>query len=156
MRYSISCRAIGRRSLDATKLLCSLTVRAAVDFFRGACPLPDDFLLAVPDELFALEDFLEAAALLLDSFLEGGVSCAAIPLPCSSNNADRVAAVIRLINIVVFSLTRFCAAPRAESSCTVRFRHVEFSTARSLYINPRRHRITSRRRGPKVVPAPNV
>jgi len=100
---------MGRRSLDATKLLWSLIVRAAVAFFRGACLLAVDFFLAADGELAVL--FLLAADLLLCDELGDEVDdevevCAGNPLPCSSNSMARPDEVRRLRNIGGLSLTR--------------------------------------------------
>jgi hypothetical protein len=48
---------MGRSSLLATKLLCSLMVRDAVDFLRGACPffeLEDPFFVLLEGGFFLL------------------------------------------------------------------------------------------------------
>jgi hypothetical protein len=92
---------MGRSSLEATKLLCSLIVLEAVDFFRGACPffaLDEDFLL--------LADALDVVFFLLDECVavEDGELWAGKALLCSISPAKTVA-VIRLKNIVSSSLT---------------------------------------------------
>ena len=83
-------------------------VRAAVDFFRAACPffagaflLPDDlegeafFLLGVELPLFFAGWFGDVEA-----------SCAGNPAPCSNSSALRRAEVNRVGHIVIPSLTR--------------------------------------------------
>jgi hypothetical protein len=87
---------MGRKSLEATKLLWSFMVRAAVDFFRGAWPfLADDFFwpVEVDEELF----FLPADELLLFGFASVDVLLwADNPLLCSISSAARRLAVNRL------------------------------------------------------------
>jgi hypothetical protein len=96
---------MGRRSLDATKLLCSLIVRAAVDFLRGACPFADDFFWLEDDEdlFFFLADEGELLGFLaaLD-----GESWAGSGLLCSNSSAARIKAVNRLRELTRFSVTR--------------------------------------------------
>src|SRR5271165_2285335 len=93
---------MGRRSLEATKLLCNWMVRAAVDFFRGACPFLDEDVVCVADaedELFFL--FLVDVEELLLCDLAGADEelWACNPLACSSKKAARLVAVNRLKNI---------------------------------------------------------
>jgi hypothetical protein len=101
---------MGRRSLDAIKVLWSLIVRAAVAFFRGACDFfAVDFFLAADEERAVL--FLVVAGLLLCAELgeEGDDEvevCADSPLPCTSNSMARLDEVRRLRNIGGLSVTR--------------------------------------------------
>jgi len=91
---------MGRRSLEATKLLWSLIVRAAVAFFRGACDfLAVDFFWLVAEE-GTFELFFVADESLLGDVLDGdAVVCAGNPLPSSSNSTARLYAMRRLRNI---------------------------------------------------------
>jgi hypothetical protein len=102
---------MGRRSLEATKLLWSWIVRAAVAFFRGAC---DFFAVDLAFEADEEEDAFEVFFLVVDGWLlcdevadepdDVGV-CADNPLPCSRNSTARLDAVRRLRNIGGLSLT---------------------------------------------------
>jgi|SRR6516162_2897489 hypothetical protein len=108
---------MGRRSLDATKVLWSLIVRAAVAFFRGACDFfAVDFFLAADEELAVLflvvDDLLLCAELGEEGDDEVGV-CAGNPLPSSSNSMARLDEVRRLRNIGKLSLTRLPSRIRA-------------------------------------------
>jgi len=90
---------MGRKSLEATKLLCSWIVLALVAFFRGACDfLALDFVFEVddPDEAFF---FLVFDDWLLGDGLDDEELCAENPLPGSSNSTARLDAVRRLRNI---------------------------------------------------------
>src|SRR3974377_86353 len=106
----MSCRAMGRRSLEATKLLCSLIVRAAVDFFRAWPFFAGAFLL--PDELEG-EAFVwvgwELPLFFAGWLVDVEVSCAGNPAPCSNSSTLRRAEVNRVGHIVTPSLTRVCA-----------------------------------------------
>jgi hypothetical protein len=102
---------MGRKSLDATKLLCRLIVRAAVDFFRGAWPFLAVDFFALPDvdevELFF---FLAGEEPVVCELLEAEEGVwAGNPLPCNSNNTAILNAVKRLKNIGRFSLPRLAA-----------------------------------------------
>src|SRR5664279_3422143 len=112
---------MGRRSLDATNVLCKRMVRAAVAFLRGVCPFLDDgfFWPAVSD--VALLFLLHGDALF--GFFLGGVaeSWAGNPLPCSNSNAARLVAVNRLRILTGFSVTRLQPAAVARWRCTLRF-----------------------------------
>jgi hypothetical protein len=97
---------MGRRSLEATKVLWSLIVRAAVAFFRGACDfLAVDLVLEAEDVdegfevvfFLAVDDWLLGVELADE--LEVEELCADSPLPCSSNSTARLGAVRRLRNI---------------------------------------------------------
>ena len=84
MRNSTSCRAIGRKSLEATKVRFMLWARAAVTFLRGAwCWADVDFLLAGFVDLWVLvpePDFFLWAE---------DVSCASTPLPSKASTMAR-------------------------------------------------------------------
>src|SRR5208283_1383965 len=113
---------MGRRSLEATKLLCSLMVRAAVDFFRGAWPffLAVDFFWPADEELFFFF-LMEVELLLCDLSCADEEVCAGNPLPCSSNSAARLVAINRLKNIAGISVTRLDIPVRSGIRCLFRF-----------------------------------
>jgi hypothetical protein len=97
---------MGRKSLEATKLLWSWIVRALVAFFRGTCDfLAVDFVFEADDEVEAFEVFFLVVddwllcVVLPDELDDGVVLCADNPLPCSSNSTARLDAVRRLRNI---------------------------------------------------------
>jgi hypothetical protein len=109
---------MGRRSLDATKVLWSLIVRAAVAFFRGACDFfAVDFFLAADEEravLFLVVDDLLLCAELGEEVEDEVEVCADNLLPCSSSNSmARLDEVRRLRNIGRLSVTRLSARIRA-------------------------------------------
>src|SRR5450631_1324371 len=112
---------MGRRSLDATNVLCSRMVRAAVAFLRGAWPfLDDDFFWPAAADVALF--FLVDEDVLLGFFLgEVAESWAANPLPSSSSNAARLVAVNRLRILTGFSVPRLQAAAVARWRCTFRF-----------------------------------
>ena len=78
-------------------------VRAAVDFFRGACPFLDDDFVCVADaedELFFLLFLVDVEELLLCDLAGADEEIwAGNPLACSSKRAARLRAVNRLTNI---------------------------------------------------------
>src|SRR5450631_389442 len=109
---------MGRSSLDATKVLCSLMVRAAVDFLRG-CP----FLVLAVDGFFVLPVFAPELFFLVVEVLGGVVAdelCAGKAPACSINPAKRVA-ITRVRDIVTFSLPRCMLAALCRIGCTFRF-----------------------------------
>src|SRR5664279_195790 len=121
---------MGRRSLDATNVLCSRMVRAAVAFFRGACPFLDDDFFCADVALF----FLVGAGALLGFFFGGVVeSWAGSPLPCSSSNAARLVAVSRLRILTRFSVPRLQPAAVARWRCTFRFPLPQSEAVRRAY-----------------------
>src|SRR5271157_2194446 len=122
----MSWRAMGRRSLEATKLLCSLMVRAAVDFFLVTWPFfAGAFLLLEEEggEAFFLLD-VELPLFFADWFVVVEASCAGNPAPCSNRSAVRRAEVNRVGNIVTLSLTRFVGWLREWFRCPMRYRRL--------------------------------
>jgi len=109
---------MGRKSLEATKVLCSFIVRAAVALFRGACDFfAVDFFLAADEEravLFLVVDDLLLCPELGEEVEDEVEVCADTPLPCSSSNSmARLDEVRRLRNIGGPSLTRLSSPIRA-------------------------------------------
>ncbi len=108
--YSINWRAIGRKSLEATKLLCSLMVRAAVDFLRGRmCLVGRRLCLALLD--VRRRSFLLARVKprWLASCGAGDASWAGNPLPCSNQQAGQTGGGNTAQELTGFSLTRLDA-----------------------------------------------
>ena len=93
---------MGRSSLEATKLLCSLIVREAVDFLRDLLPF-----FAFDEDFLPLAEALDEVFFLLDECVavEGGELWAGKALLCSISPA-KTAAVNRLTDIVRSSLPR--------------------------------------------------
>ena len=87
--------------MEAAKVLWSLTVLAAVDFFRGACDFfaVDFFWLAEEVEVEEAFFLVVGDALLVDEPDDDVAVCAGNPLPCSNKSVARPKAVRRLRNI---------------------------------------------------------
>src|SRR5271165_7148942 len=104
---------MGRKSLDATKVLRSLMVRADDDFFW----LADDAEL-----FFFLPAEVEPLCFL---FAGDDESWAGNGLLCSNNSAARLKAVTRLKGFTGCSVTRLDSGIGVNAHCSLRYRLIE-------------------------------
>ena len=110
MRYSTNCRAMGRRSLDATKVRLSLWARVAVTFLRGRWLelAAVGFLRVEVPDLCADVDFWDVAldedCFLVDVDVLSCANDAQVSWTC--RKARTIAKKRRLI-LTLFSVTRF-------------------------------------------------